>query len=54
LPDQHAQPDIVAFRALGFLDPTVAHLYPLGNPTHRNRIGGVRAGSPGGLNEAPR
>ncbi len=48
---QHAQSDIVAFRALGFLDPSVAHLHALRNAAHRHRVGGVRAGAPGGLDK---
>ena len=54
LPDQHAQADIVAFGALGFLDPAVAHLDALRDATHRNRIGGVRARAFRGLDEALR
>ena len=51
---QHPQSDIIAFRALGFLDPSVAHLDALGNAAHRHRIGGIRAGAPGGLDQALR
>ena len=51
LPDQHAQSDIVAFGSLGFLDPAIAHLDALRNAAHRNRIGGVRAGALGGLDQ---
>ena len=54
LADQHAQSDVVAFRALGFLDASVAHLDALRDAAHRNRIGGVRAGAPGGLDQALR
>ncbi len=51
LSDQHAQSDIVAFRALGFLDAAVAHLDALRNAAHRHRVGGVRAGAPGRLDQ---
>ena len=54
LPDQHAQADIVAFGALGFLDAAVAHLDALRDAAHRNRIGGVSAGAFGGLDQALR
>ena len=54
LPDQHAQSDIVAFRALGFLDASVAHLDALRNAAHRDRVGGVGAGALGGLDQALR
>jgi len=54
LPDQHAQPDIIAFRALGFLDASVADFYALRNAAHRHRVGGVRAGAPGGLDKTLR
>ena len=45
LSDQHAQPDIVAFRTLGFLDAAVAHFDALRNAAHRDRIGRIRAGA---------
>ena len=48
---QHAQPDIVAFGALGFLDASVAHLDPLRNAAHRHRIGSVRARAPRRLDQ---
>ena len=51
LPDQHAQADIVAFGALGFLDPAVAHFDALRDAAHRNRVGGVRARALGGLDQ---
>ena len=54
LPDQHAQADIVAFGALGFLDAAVAHLDALRDAAHRNRIGSVGAGAFGGLDQALR
>ena len=51
LAHQHAQSDIVAFRALGFLDASVAHLDALRNAAHRHRVGGVRAGAPRRLDQ---
>ena len=54
LPDQHAQSDIVAFRALGFLDAAVAHLDALRDAAHRDRVGGIGAGALGGLDQALR
>ena len=51
LSDQYAQSDIVAFGALGFLDPAIAHLDALRDAAHRNRVGGVRAGALGGLDQ---
>ena len=51
LSDQHAQADIVAFGALGFLDAAVAHLDALRNAAHRDRVGGIRAGASGGLDQ---
>ena len=51
---QHAQSDIIAFRALGFLDASFADLHPLRNVAHRDRVGGVRARAFGGLNETLR
>ena len=51
LSDQHAQSDIVAFGALGFLDPAVTHFDALRNAAHRNRVGGVRARALGGLDQ---
>ncbi len=54
LADQHAQPDIVAFRALGFLDAAVAHLDALRYAAHRDRVGCIRAGALGGLDQALR
>ena len=54
LSDQHAQSDIVAFGAFGFLDAPVAHLDALRDAAHRHRVGGVGAGAFGGLDEALR
>ena len=54
LPDQHAQADIVAFGALGFLDAAVADFDALRNAAHRDRIGGVRAGALCRLDQALR
>ena len=54
LSDQHAQSDIVAFRAFGFLDASVAHLDALRNAAHRDRVGGIRAGAFGRLDQALR
>ena len=54
LPDQHAQSDIVAFGAFGFLDAAVAHLDALRDAAHRDRVGGIRAGALGGLDQALR
>ena len=51
LPDQYAQSDIVAFGALGFLDPAITHFDALRDAAHRNRVGGVRARALGGLNQ---
>ena len=51
LSDQHAQADIVAFRALGFLDAAVAHLDALRDAAHRDRIGGIGAGAFRGLDQ---
>ena len=51
LPDQYAQADIVAFGALGFLDMAVAHLDPLRDAAHRDRVGGIRAGALCGLDQ---
>ena len=51
LPDQHAQSDIVAFGALGFLDAAVTHFDALRDAAHRNRVGGVRAGALGRLDQ---
>ena len=51
LADQHAQADIVAFGAFGFLDAAVAHLDALRDAAHRDRIGGIRAGAFGGLDQ---
>ena len=42
--DQHAQAEIVAFRAFAFLDLAVAHLDRLRQPAHRDRVGGIGAG----------
>ena len=50
--DQHPQADIVALGALGFLDTAVTHLDALRDAAHGDRIGGVRAGAPGGLDQA--
>jgi hypothetical protein len=54
LADQHAQTDIVAFRTLGLLDASVAHLDALRNAAHRDRIRRIRAGALGRLDEALR
>ena len=51
LADQHAQADIVAFGALGFLDAAVAHLDALRDAAHRDRVGGIGAGALGGLDQ---
>ncbi len=51
---QYAQSDIIALRALGFLDASITDLYPLRNVAHRDRVGGVRAREFGGLNETLR
>ena len=51
LPDQHAQADIVAFGALGFLDAAVAHFDALGDAAHRDRVGRIGAGAFGGLDQ---
>ena len=54
LSDQHAQADIVALGALGFLDAAVAHFDALRNAAHRDRVGGIRAGALRGLDQALR
>ena len=54
LPDQHAQPDIVAFRALGFLDAPVTYLDALRYAAHRDRIGSIGAGALCRLDQALR
>ncbi len=54
LAHEHAQADVVAFRALGFLDAAVAHFDPLRNAAHGDRVGCIRAGAPGGLDQALR
>ena len=54
LSHQHAQPDIVAFGTLGFLDASVAHLDPLRNAAHRDRVGGIGAGAFRRLDQALR
>ena len=54
LADQHAQADIVAFGALGFLDAAVAHLDALRDAAHRDRVRGIRAGAPRRLDETLR
>jgi hypothetical protein len=51
LPHQHAQSDIVAFRALGFLDAPIADLDALRNAAHRHCVGGVRARAPRRLHQ---
>ena len=43
--DEDAQPEIVTFGALGFLDRAVAHFDRERHRTHRNRIGRVGAGT---------
>ncbi len=52
LADQHAQADIVAFGALGFLDAAVAHLDALRDAAHRHRVRRIGAGALGGLDQA--
>ena len=54
LSHQYPQSDVVAFRAFGFLDASVAHLDALRNAAHRHRVGGIRAGAPRRLDEALR
>ena len=54
LADQHAQTDIVAFGALGFLDPPVTHLDALRDAAHRDRVGRIGAGALGGLDQTLR
>ena len=51
LTDQHAQADIVAFGAFGFLDPSVAHFDALRHAAYRDRVGGIRAGALCGLDQ---
>src|SRR6478672_10790425 len=43
--DERAQPHVVAFGALGFLDSALAHLDRERDGTHGERVGGVRAGT---------
>ena len=50
--DQHAQAEIVAFRALAPLDRAVAHLDRERDPAHRDGVGRVRARLAGGVDEA--
>ena len=50
--DQHAQADIVALGALGLLDIALAHLDRQRHRTHRDRVGGVRAGLARGIDQA--
>ena len=52
LPDQHPQSDIIAFGTLGFLDAAVAHLDPLRDAAHGDRIGRVSAGALRRLDQA--
>ena len=54
LPDQYAQSDIVAFGALGFLDPAITHFDALRDAAYRDRVGGVRARALGGLDQSLR
>ena len=54
LPDEHAQADIVAFGALGFLDLAVAHLDALRDAAHRDRVGSIRARAFRGLDQTLR
>ena len=54
LAEQHAQADIVAFGALGFLDAAVAHLDALRDVAYRDRIGRIGAGAFGRLDKALR
>lgn len=51
LTDQHAQADIIALGTLRFLDAAVADLDALRDAAHGDRIGRVRAGTPGRLNQ---
>ena len=43
LSDQYPQSDIIAFGALGFLDPAITHFDALRDAAYCNRVGGVRA-----------
>ena len=52
--DQHAQADVVAFGAFGFLHASITHFDALRHAAHRDRVGSVRAGVAGGLDEALR
>ena len=51
-PDESAQPNIVAFGALGFLNRAIAHLHRNRDRAHGERIGGVCAGSARGRDES--
>ena len=51
LPDQHAQADIVAFRALGFLDRSFAHFDRLRHAAGGDGVGGVSAGAARGFDQ---
>ena len=51
LSHQHPQSDIVAFGSFGFFDASVAHLDALRHAAHRDRVGGIRAGALGGLDQ---
>ena len=51
LADQHAQADVVALGAFGFLDAAVAHLDALRDAAHRDRIGRIGAGALGRLDQ---
>ena len=49
--DERAQPHVVAFGALGFLDSALAHLDRERDRTHGERVGGVRAGTARGRDQ---
>ena len=50
--DEHAQAEIVAFRALGFLDRAVAHFDDERHRAHGDRVGVVGAGLARGAHQA--
>ena len=54
LPHQHAQSNIIAFRALGFLDASVTQFDALGNTPHRHRVGSIRTCAFGCLDQSLR
>ena len=51
LSHQHAQAEIVAFGAFGFLHRPVAHLDGQRQRAHRHRVGGVGAAAKGGFHQ---